>query len=185
MIITVLYEDESAPNSNKFGPHTLLLKCIEDDVGKDDKEIGWHIISKPKKGNGNVKKELTSNYKKLSDAGGLCAVFDYDKVHECFSIGKNECKSSVQEKNRTATNCNNFTTIFLVENTETLLNACCEAVGIPHPLSKPNPEERDKICHKVAFSEKSIRDKVRELMPSFDYLVLKIKEKFMEKFADK
>ena len=63
--------------------------------------------------------------------------------------------------------------VLLEQNTESLIDACCDATGKPRPSAKLPPDERDRIL--VGLTPAQIAS-VRKLMPSFDYLVRKLRQ---------
>jgi hypothetical protein len=175
MFVTVLWEDQRATMSKGFGPHELLLSCLEDDSVGTREVLKNAVIPLPKKGNGNVLKELRSNGARLVGLGPLVAVFDRDQAHALW--GKTpavpDCMSGIKE--RLAKDAPGpYEVIFLIENTESLLHAVVEALRELSQASKPNPDQRDRLLGRAAWGSPEQRTEIRRLCPSFDRLVLRV-----------
>jgi hypothetical protein len=171
MRITVLWEDQRGVITRGFGPHDLLVSCVADELRCARDAIKRHIDSVPKKGNRNVVKALKQDLDKLS-RGPVCAVIDRDKILDLWPAAQRPpgCLTGISGAlHREAQG--SYELILLIDNVETLVAACCHALGISEPASKPSPDERDRLLQRVAWGDTSARRAVREAVPSFDRLV--------------
>jgi hypothetical protein len=64
--------------------------------------------------------------------------------------------------------------IFLIRNMETLLDAAHDALGESRFGGKPNPDQRDRVLHRIAWGSPQDRQRVRDACPSFDRLVVRV-----------
>ena len=179
MIVWVLWEDQRDARARDFGPHTLLLACIADDLGYPFGKFpqAERVRASPKKGCNKLLAELKLNLKRLLDDGQLCAVFDRDQAHRLWGSDKQvaRCRSSLLAKIKNEAP-GAYDVVFLEQNVETLYVACCNALGLASGTSKPDPVTRDEVLSKVAFRQPELRAKVRADVPSFDRLVRKVGE---------
>jgi hypothetical protein len=171
MRIVVLWEDKRA-SIKRFGPHDLLVSCAADELQCARDEIENYIVSAPKKGNGTVISALQQDAKKLSRSGPVCAVIDRDKVQELWPAGQRPpaCLSGIRRA-LAAKAPGNYELVLLIDNMETIIEACCQATRSDMPRSKPSPDTRDRILRKIAWGDASARASVRGTVPSFERLV--------------
>lgn len=175
MIITVLWEDQQC-KANRFAANDLLVACIADMIKKDFTGTKFPVESKPLKGNGNIKRLLTKSVRKLNNDGPLFAVFDRDKVVKLWNVSDrpNDCMSGIQNRIRQDAP-GEYELVFLCENMESLVEACCKALSRPLPKEKLDPNERDVLISRVAWSpDPEIRKSVLAECPSFARLVEKV-----------
>jgi hypothetical protein len=179
VIVWVLWEDRLSEGSKHFGPHTLLLSCLQDDFGGrfDRRYLAESVRANPKNSNSKVLAELKRNLNRLSDDGMVFAVFDRDQAHRMWSEQPARCLTALLAKVRGDAH-GLYEVVFLDKNVETLLTACCKVLGKEPGPSKPNPAERDTMLNRLAFQSSSeLRTRVRAEVASFDRLVKKIHEK--------
>lgn len=67
-----------------FGPHALLLACLVDKLGVTRNDLDRVVVSAPKKGNGNVVRELKERLEKLAKSGPVVAVLDRDRIADLW-----------------------------------------------------------------------------------------------------
>ena len=130
------------------------------------------VLPVPMKGNGNVIRALQQDVSKLSRSGPVCAVLDRDKAPELWRVGERPpaCLSGI----RTAVAAKapgDYELVLLIENMETIIEACCQATRMDRPRSKPSPDLRDRILGKLAWGDADARTSVRNAVPSFHRLV--------------
>jgi len=194
MIVTVLWEDQRGVQAKGFGPHELLLSCLVDrcadssnqaDRSRLHEKLRRHVLSVPKKGNGNVLRELTGRLQKLSKGGPIVAVLDRDRIADLWRGRKDVrvpdgmCHHKVQIKNDAP---GDYEVIFLVENVETLTTALLQARG-PARSGKPTPDERDRILGGATWGDPQRRKGLLEQVPSFARLVSKVAERISPAFT--
>lgn len=168
MRVTVLWEDQHGEAPKGFGPQKLLIACVRDRIP----EVREHqVFSLPRKGNGNVVRELKSNLVKLRNHGPVIAVFDRDRAHELCSPPAPVCRSGTAEGLR-ALAPGEYDLVFLEQNMESLLTVVSVVLGKPLPDRKPNPTARDSILHQAVWNlGADERAKIQERCASFGRLV--------------
>ncbi len=171
-MITVVWEDQLGGQVKAFGPHELLLACVADDLGRSRFALKHEIVSSPKKGNSNVRRTLQLDLEKLRNSGQVCAVLDRDQVLNLWHSTRrpNNCFSGIREA-LSEDAPGEYEVVFLVENIESVIAACCYALSEPIPSKKPALNERDRILSRVATGSAAMRQIVRKSVPSFDRLV--------------
>ena len=171
-MITVLWEDQLGGQVKSFGPHELLLACVADDLGRSRFALKYEVVSVPKKGNSNVRRTLQLELDKLRGSGQVCAVLDLDQVLNLWHSNRrpNNCFSGIREA-LSEDAPGDYEVVFLVENIESVIAACCNALSEPVPSKKPSLNERDRILSRVAAGSVGMRHVVRNSVPSFDRVV--------------
>jgi hypothetical protein len=170
--ITVLWEDQRGGIIKGFGPHELLVSCVADELRCTRDGVKHCVIPAPRKGNGNVIRALKQDLDKLSRSGPVCAVLDRDQAVNLWPAGSRPatCLSGIRAA-VAGLAPGDYELILLDTNVETVVTACCGALGSVAPVSKPSPDERDRILTRAAWSAASTRASVRSAVPSFDRLV--------------
>jgi len=170
VIVTVLYEDQSAAKPTNYGPHILLLACVADVSGDTVWSLRERVVGIPKKGDTKLRAALRDDGDLLAAAGALLAMFDEDRVRGCYGLSKGACKREILEAITTeATGWPGV--VLLVRNMEDVVNAACAALGQPRPARKPTPEERDRHLHRAAAEGPAVRAAILAAVPSFGRLV--------------
>lgn len=175
MIVTVWWEDQrQRALPRQFGPHTLLVACVADELDANVRFVGEIMRSIPLKGAGNVRRELMETAPNLG-AGPLFVVLDRDKVIELWPADKrpSDCMQGISRQIRSEAP-GGYDLVFLQRNIETLVHACAAALREPTPTAKPKPEVRDRLLHRVAWEARQVRDQVRENVVDFDRLVRRV-----------
>ncbi len=170
MIVTILWEDQGAKG---FGPHTLLLSCLEDWGLGSKWDLRRHITSVPKKGNGRLLKALRRDAQRLSDGGRVFAVFDRDKTHEMWHPPAPACMAgtSVKVKDEAP---GEYEIVFLDKNMESLCAAAARGLRETPPATKLTPDGRDRLLNRLASSGRGERAEMLDACPSFERLVRKV-----------
>lgn len=181
MIVWVLWEDQRGEGIKGFGPHTLLLSCLADDLGPrfDYVFLKQRVRASPKKSSSKVLAALRDNLKPLLDDGAVFAVFDRDQVHRLWHEQRVRCRQGLRDRIRSEAK-GDYEILFLEENVETLTAASSRALDKVAGGAKPTPEERDSLLNHLAWSTLDRRTRVREQVPSFDRLVRKIGERLAQ-----
>lgn len=170
-LITILYEDRQAKGERNYGPHMLLLACVADRLGGSRYALRSRVAPVPLSGDGNVKLKLREDGADLTAAGRLIAMFDHDRVRACYGLGPRACKSEVLGRIRQEAG-GSAAVVLLIENMESLLAACCNALKRPRPATKPRPAERDAILQAAAADgQAAARAEILHSIPSFGRLV--------------
>ena len=174
MRITVLWEDSRGVETKGFGPHVLLLACVADRLGRERRDLEGLVKSVAKKGVGNVIKELQTNLAKLTKAGRVFAVIDRDKAREIWkpALLPADCMSAIRMRIAKAVGSSEYELVFLVQNMESLIDACDEGARTKLQRYKPTPDQRDRILGRAAWEgSPAPRASVLSACPSFKRLV--------------
>ena len=107
--------------------------------------------------------------------GPVYAVLDRDKILKLWAVGERPpaCLSGIQ-KAMSVKAPGNYELILLIDNMETIIEACCKATQRAMPRSKPSPDERDRILGGLTWGDAKARDIVRTVVLSFDRLVRRV-----------
>lgn len=178
MITTVLWEDQLGGQTKSFGPHELLIACLEDRTGQPRTVLKHLVVSVPLKGNGNVRRALQRNLGKLIQSGPVVAVLDRDKAQDLWSQKPPNCFGGLRSALRHDAP-GDYDVVFLVDNIESIIVACCHALGEPVPTTKPSPNHRDRIIGKVVWCPASARQAVCIAVPSFGRLVQRVADRLV------
>jgi hypothetical protein len=172
--IAVLYEDQLAHgNPRNFGPHVLVLACLEDRLQRPRDQLARHIDGHACKGIGNLVKRCREPI--LADRHArVLAVCDDDRVREHLRLASSACKAQVHAA--IATGCAaQLRTILLVRNLETVLEATHHVLGLGPLVGKPSPLQRDPILLRLAYRGTiDQRQSLLQRVPSLAYLVAKL-----------
>ena len=170
-LISVFYEDQLAgAKPNNYGPHALLLACVADQCQENRWALHLKVIAIPKKGDSKLRAALRDDAGLIAQGGRVFALFDLDRVRNCYELAPNACKRTVLDA--IAAEATGAPAIVLLEqHMETVVEACCAASNRPLPTAKPSPAERDSILHGIAAGDRGMRDAVLTSVPSFDRLV--------------
>jgi hypothetical protein len=178
MLVTVLWEDQRGEQAKRFGPHDLLLSSVADDLSTSTSEqpqkrakLDKQIIAVPKRGDGNIRKALQKDLRRFR--GPVIAVMDRDKVHRLWIDKRpppSNCIQGISHQLRLDAP-GKYDLVFLMKNTEDLLNATLAALGKAPLVDKPGPDSRDNLLAPAVWGEAQIRMKIRHLCPSFDRIV--------------
>jgi hypothetical protein len=174
MRITVLWEDSRGVETKGFGPHSLLLACLADKLGRERREIERLVNSVAKKGVGNVLDALRTNLTKLTKAGRVFAVVDRDKAREIWKPGPlpADCMTAIRKRIAEDVERSEYELVFLVQNMESLIDACDEGSPKSRERRKPTPDQRDRILGRAAWDVSPARRSViLSACPSFERLV--------------
>jgi hypothetical protein len=176
-VATVFYEDRLATSKpDLFGPHVLMRACVADRLGRSpwDSELKSLLEPNPRKGNGNVMKQLELNGVGLLGYGPVLALLDRDRMHTLLGLAGGCCRGAILETMR-RTVPDAVEIVLLDANVETLLDACQRAFGEPVLSAKPSPEGCDGILRKAAAAgDVAVRADVLGRVPSFKRLVDKV-----------
>jgi hypothetical protein len=152
MIVTVLWEDaRSQGDVRGFSAGDLVDACIRD--RRTDAPRDLRIRHVPKNGDSKVIGALRDDYAHLTGNGPVFAVLDRDKIRARWRHDAKppaNCMQGISQ--RIALECGGRRDIvFFRQNMESLLEACCTALGIAYPdrSRKPRPDERDAIIGRV------------------------------------
>ncbi len=173
MLGSILYEDEYGAEPKDYGPHKLLLACVSDKIGIERHVLSKYIVAIPKKGNGNLKKTLNQDAKRLLNNGPVFVVFDEDCVRDCYGLTTTACKKKVLEEIQKHSS-SEIGIVLLIKNTEDLLQVCLNALKEACLTVKPTPDKRDKIFNKVAAASPDIRAQICSDDTAFHRLVERV-----------
>jgi hypothetical protein len=171
VIVTVLWEDQLGGPISSFGPHQLLLACLEDQTKFTRTELNRQVISNPLKGNGNVRRALRQDLGKYP--GCVFAVFDRDQVQRLWAARPPNCLRALRDA-LAADAPGQYDVVFLIDNIESVVDACCRALSRPVPPKKPSLNVRDRILNAAAWGAESVRRSILDDVPSFERLVRKV-----------
>jgi hypothetical protein len=174
MRITVLWEDSRGVETKGFGPHELLLACVADKLGRERKELEGIVKSVAKKGVGNVIKALQTNLTKLNSTGPVFAVIDRDKAREIWKPAPlpADCMAAIRTRIAREVGSSKYELVFLVQNMESLVDACDVGARVNLERRKPTPDQRDRILGRAAWDfSPAPRSGILSACPSFKRLV--------------
>jgi hypothetical protein len=177
MRITVLWEDCPGGETKGFGPHDLLVACLADKLGRERREIKGLVTSVPKKGAGNIIRELKTNLTKLNKVGKVFAVIDRDRVADLWKpvSPPPNCMCAIRERLAADIPEGDYELVFLVQNMESLLDACEDPRHVKTRSHKPTPDERDRVLGRITWEASlSPRQEFLARCPSFNRLVGKV-----------
>jgi len=179
VIISILWEDQRGVQVKGFGPHDLLLKCLEDDGVGERAKLDHLVRGLPKKGNGNVVKQLSLLAPRDGTGphdGPVLGVLDWDEAPRLGGLPSSVCFAHARfHLGRQLHDARSI--VFLDRNVETLVSEARALVGEPSFGRKPTAQERDHSLHKLVWSpEKDKREALRRGVPTFGYLVQRVAE---------
>jgi hypothetical protein len=176
MKVTVLWEDSLSRGTvtRQFGPHELLVACLEDDLRRPRWDLSKSIFSNPRNGRDKVRLSLRNDLDRLRRDGPVVAVIDRDRARELWPAAEAaDCMSGI--KRRLSEDApGDYEVVFLHRNVESLVEAVCAALRLPVPAKKPNPNDRDEILLKATSASIEVRGEVRRLCASFDRLEIRV-----------
>lgn len=172
----VLYEDSrGASPRDGFGPHRLALACVADDTGVDRWSLRDELVDNVRKGRDEVLKACRDQGAALSaSALQIVAVLDDDRVREGLPLPLDACKAQVMDSvSKLWSGSRPLVLVLLERQMEDLVWYAARESGRPLPRPIPHsPSVRDPVLHAAAaHAERSVRDRIRAAMPSFDRLV--------------
>jgi hypothetical protein len=171
-LITVLYEDKLfGGNPPEYGPHALALACVADRIGCDRWGLTQRVRPVPKGGASKLRAALRDEGTLLAKTGPLVAMFDSDRIRDCYSLQPNDCVPTVLATIRDEAT-GDPVIVLLDQNMEDVIRLCCVVLNMDEPADKPRPQERDRILHKMAAScNVEDRKKLLAAVPTFERLV--------------
>ena len=167
-VATVLYEDKMQPGTGgAFPPHDFLLAMVGDLIGKRVWDLREPIEGKPRKGIGNLIKDL-EHTSQIAGAGKLCVVVDRDRVAEHLGLNRIAPEAEVTAKLRERSDAPEKLSVhYLDPNMEGLMRSIqvC-APGEPAPRGKGH-NSRDIYLNRAACAlTAAVRDCVKGKQPS-------------------
>jgi hypothetical protein len=133
------------------------------------------ISSLSEKGVGNVIKKLRQDLPKLTKTGPVFAVIDRDKAREIWKTDPPaDCMTAIRERIRKEATSGDYELVFLVQNMESLIDACDDGFRSRLGGRKPTPDERDSILGRVAWETPSRLPSILKNCPSFERLVIRV-----------
>jgi hypothetical protein len=170
LLVTVLWEDQRGGLVKGFGPDDLLRACVSDVLGPLPAAA---IKSAPKKGIGNLLRDLKKDVSRLTNSGPVFVVIDRDRIKDHLPSCQSDCMQALRAAIRDGIS-GSYDIVFLIDNLENLVSACSLALGLGPLKHKPNPDARDRIFSKVAWGSQDHRESVKKLCPSFERLVTRV-----------
>jgi hypothetical protein len=152
---------------------------VADHLAIDATQVRPYLLSVPKKGNGNlVRRALASDLDHLTKTGPVFAVLDRDKVEELWRQHERPANCMAALRQRIVQEApGSYDLVFLVENVESLVDACRVSLNLPSGKRKPTPEERDTILERAVWNaDPSQRGRILAECPSFKRLVGRVAE---------
>lgn len=179
--VVVVYEDQGAPRK-EFGLHKLVVRSVYERLVKPPPyfRIANAIVGVPRRGNGNVLKDV-KNAEVFTSAGeAMVAVFDRDQAQlllktraACFT----SLRAAIHQQSPIPL------PVFLDRNIETLIAAIRDAGHLSLPPSvftdalNKSLDARDRVFIATAGEDahlQGLRQTVLTQVPSFGYLVTKL-----------
>ncbi len=181
--VTILYEDTVGGPIKDYGPHNFVVQSAGDQLGKNRWEMS-HVTAVPLNGNSNVREACKRERSRFERSGArVIAVYDSDQIGGLIKLAQPWCKLRI--RSMLLEQCPwraNLTVVLLERNIETLLEAICS----PDPSIVPEELKNKAIHHKKLDARdailnrasqpaaRGVRDAVRSIVPSFDYLIHKV-----------
>lgn len=170
--LPIFYEDARGA-SKQFGLHELLVSCIADSWSREWWELRGYFDAIPKKGDANLLAACRDDVCNMSDRL-IFAIFDADKLHRrLFDTGR-PSEQSLRAELRARCPDPRLHVFLLVHNTETVVDAVADCLGVPRPTK--NTLQRDLLLNRAAHGPRQQRDCVRSAVPSFNHCVERIAE---------
>jgi hypothetical protein len=168
--VPIFYEDEWGATS-QFGLHELIVSCVADETNQDRWLLRDRFKAHPKKSDSKLLASCRDEIVRWPHPL-LFAIFDSDKLHKLlYSSGRPSLDELHAELRRRCPDPRLH--VFLLEqNTETVVNATADCVGVPPP--DKNKLARDRLLNRVASGPRQQRDCVRKAVASFDHCVRRI-----------
>lgn len=176
----VVWEDSLARDARRFGPHILVVACIEDDTGLEQRSVEALVRGFPVKGSGQVIEFIKSRLAlEAQGAPPVFIVLDSDQAWRLVSAKKSDSRAAVAARIRSLSPMPELIRVSLLErNAESLVLAAGIALRRPGYSARgfvvpKNRSHRDGVLMEAARPEnRAIRKRVRARMPSFDRLIL-------------
>lgn len=167
--IPIFYED-SWGAAKEFGLHELIVSCVADIQGKDWWERKGHFEALPMNGVNNLLAACRDDVPDMRDPL-IVAVFDSDKLHDhLFKSGRPSESELLAELRARCPDARLH--LFLIPNTETVVDAVAECLGEPPPVK--DTLLRDRLLTRAARATQQARDCTRTAVPPFDACVRRI-----------
>lgn len=165
--IPILYEDDWG-DVKEFGLHELLVSAIADTKGSNWWDLKGRYKANPKRGDAKLLAACRDEVP-LMPHPQMFAIFDGDKLHKLlFRSGKPEPEVLLEALRKECPDPR-LHLFLLLKNTETVVDAAADCLGLPRPAK--DPLKRDRLLLKVARGLADGRDCVRRNVPSFDECV--------------
>ena len=181
IVVRILYEDQFGPQ-NRFGLHRFLLRCACDDCEIDDTRLYMAdqcLDCIPKKGNSKLLATIRQELAHLSHGNvRVIAVFDNDKVRDLLALPADVSDESVVHAITDGQDHAALRVILLKENAESILQWADECGANFDPADREAAVRRKELGARdalfgriTASAKKTIRDCIREKMPSLGPLI--------------
>jgi len=170
-VARVLYEDQ-AKQVKDFGPHTLVLACVADDLGQSRWDLKHIVPGIPRKGDNKLLRSCREEAGDwCADGSVLVAVFDNDRVRPLLGLPQEACRRIVLNTILSGSTAAGSVKIVLLEqNVDDLVRASAAALAETPPARK-SINARDTVLNRAAAADSAIRQKIRTGSPSFDRIV--------------
>ena len=182
--VTVLYENGRNQKTKEFGPHKLVRRCVADDLGRDLRLLGDHVLTgRPCAGNSNVRKLCREQLGLLAGRDGVVvAVYDRDKLGDLEPTANACTKGFVGALTQGCEPPDRLRCVLLERNLETVLEVLRDVrpdllapADWKEAIEDKNPTQRDRALGAASVERHlAVRAALRAKMPSFDYLIVKI-----------
>jgi hypothetical protein len=183
--VCVLYEDRRGPLKG-FGLHELVKACVCDVLAGQPRQDITQALSdyRPLKGDTNLLKACRQDVDDIaSDGRDVIAVFDNDQVRKLLKLPVKASDERVHQEIRKGASSDRLHIILLKQNMESVIeaaHACDPSIDkkrVDLAVKKKDPLERDAILARLTGpSFQSVRDCIRENLPSFSALIDLLRE---------
>jgi hypothetical protein len=178
--VCVLYEDKRGPLKG-FGLHELVKACVCDELADKGRQDILQALSdcRPQKGDTNLLKACRKDADDIArDGRDIIAVFDNDQIRRLLKLPAKAPDERVHQEIRKGTSSGRLHIVLLKQNMESVLDAahaCDPSIDpkrIELAIKKKDLLERDAILTRLTGpSFQSVRDCIREKLPSFNALI--------------
>lgn len=162
--MVIFYEDQRG-DEREFSLHTLVVIAIAERLGLSEVAVKAQLRPFPAKGDSNLLKTCELD---VPDMREHCfvALFDVDKLHRLLKLPRDSAQDVLVAALRQRCSDERLHFMLLDRNTETLVDASAQCLERSLPPVKTHLV-RDKLLRAVARAMPSVRDCVREKVPSF------------------
>jgi hypothetical protein len=163
--IAILYEDELGPTS-KFPLHMLVGACIGDALGFTMKDIEPYMRALPKKGNSKLLSACRTETPRMPERH-IFALFDADQIHRLLGVRGDTSFPDLLDQLRSRVPDERVRIFLLERNTETVVGATADCLGLPRPEIKSKVNRDDFLARAAWDHSRASRDCIRDKVPTF------------------
>lgn len=168
----ILYEDSLPPDVRAYGPHALVLACVNDEIADPIRVRDLLRDARPQNGSTKLLAAL-----RRPESRPRIAIIDDDEIRRALGVPATATDAEVIAKIVASAGVrpDQLTVFLLSRNLETLIIAlrdCGHANERIPAAMKKDLVARDGVFNSAAAeSDRRVRDCVRKAVPSFDRVI--------------